>query len=177
MWDDAPSSSPSASANPNASPTAGTTGSSALPAGWRKYNGPGGYTIGIPNGWTTSNSGDGIRVSGGRGFFLLIQASNSPKPNAKADWEQQERDRQGQLPGYQRISIEEVTYRNYKTAADWQFFLNRGDGQVHVLNRGFVTSPTQAYGFWFEAPADKWDEAYRTYFQTFTNTFQPAPNS
>ncbi|MFG1920764.1 protein kinase [Cryptosporangium sp. NPDC048952] len=171
----APSTSPSAPVSPSAS--ANTGGSSPIPAGWRKYTGPGGYTIGVPNGWSTSSSGEGIRVNGNNGFFLLIQSSNSPKQDAKADWEQQEQARRGSLPGYQRISIETVQYRNYATAADWQFFLNRGGGQVHVLNRGFVTSPTKAYGFWFEAPAGQWDKAYRTYFQTFANTFVPPQGS
>ncbi|MFB9316309.1 serine/threonine-protein kinase [Cryptosporangium minutisporangium] len=178
----AQNSTPSAGANPSTAgtPSAGApsngTQSTALPAGWRRVTGPGGYSIGVPNGWSTSNSGDGFRVDGNNGFFLLIQASDAPKPDAKADWQQQEAERRGRLPGYQRISIESVQYRNYKTAADWQFYLNRGQGQIHVLNRGFVTSPTQAYGFWFEAPQSEWNEALR-FFETFANTFEPAPGS
>ncbi|GAA0270930.1 protein kinase domain-containing protein [Cryptosporangium japonicum] len=172
----APSTSSSASAPASPSPSASTgtgTGSSPIPAGWRKVTGPGGFTIGVPNGWSASNSGDGYRIDGNNGFFLLIQQSNQPKPNAKQDWENQESARRARLSNYQRISIEEIQYRNYSTAADWQFLFNRGGQRIHVLNRGFVTSPTQAYGMYFEAPADEWDEGYR-YFQTFANTFQPA---
>jgi len=169
--------SPSAAA-PSASPTAGdaTSQSTAIPAGWRKVTGPGGYTIGVPNGWSASNSGNDFRIDGRNGFFLLIQASDQPKKDAVADWKQQEQERRGELPGYQPIGIKAVKYRNYSTAADWEFYLNRGQGQVHVRNRGFVTSPTQAYGFWFEAPADEWTEALK-FFDTFAGTFQPAPGS
>ncbi|SHM95268.1 serine/threonine-protein kinase [Cryptosporangium aurantiacum] len=166
------SSSPSAAAS---SPSA-TTQVTAIPAGWREYTSPTGFKIGVPNGWTATQSGDGIRINGNNGIFLLIQESDTPKQDAKADWEAQESERRGGLPGYQRISIDSVQYRNYSTAADWQFYLDRGQGQIHVLNRGFVTSRTQAYGFWFEAPQSKWGEAQK-YFQTFANTFQPAPGS
>ena len=57
----------------------------------------------------------GFRIDGNNGFFVLIQASDAPKADAKADWQQQEAERRGSLPGYQRISIESVQYRNYQT--------------------------------------------------------------
>ncbi|MFI5958532.1 protein kinase [Cryptosporangium sp. NPDC051539] len=169
------SASPSAPTSPPASADAGN-GSTALPAGWHRVTGPGGFTIGVPDGWSSSNSSGGFRIENQRGYFLLIQQSDQPKADAVADWTDQESGRQSRGNGYQRISIKKVPYRNYSTAADWEFTFNRGGQQIHVLNRGFVTSPTQAYSLYWETPESLWSSG-KPYFSNFANTFQPAPKS
>ena len=66
-----------------------------------------------------------------------------------------------------------MTYRNYKTA-DWEFLYTPSGGpRTHVINRGTITSPTRAYGFWWATPANTWDASYH-YFQTMMDSFQPS---
>lgn len=170
----APSNGAITAPNTGTSPTPTTgTGSAATPVGWHQYTGPGGFSIGVPDGWSVQPDGTSVRIQDNRGLFLLIQQSNQPKADAKADWLQQEPARRARSNGYERIRIDTITYRDYLTAADWEFYFNRGGTRLHVLNRGFVTSRTQAYGFYWETPTDKW-AAGQPYFQTFATTFQPA---
>jgi eukaryotic-like serine/threonine-protein kinase len=168
------SSSPSAAAPSNAPTASATTAIGTTPSGWHPYTGPGGFTIAVPDGWNVQASGTSVRIQNFKGLFLLIQQSNTPKADAKADWETQARTRvaDGDFPGYQEISIKTINYRNYRTAADWEFTFNK-NGAQHVLNRGFVTSATQAYGFYWQTSASQW-AAGQAFFQNFASSFQPA---
>ena len=169
--------SPSSASTPSAAaPTGGTTtGGTAIPAGWHKYTGPGGYTIGVPDGWSVQNRADGVAIQNYQGPFLLIQTSDDPKSDPVADWEGQEPSRRSSVEDYQRISIQKVTYRGWNTA-DWVFQFTKNGTRRQVLNRGFVASSTQAYGMYWETDASQYSASLAT-FQTFANTFQPAPTS
>lgn len=104
--------------------------------------------------------------------LLLIDQTNSPKPDPVADWRQQEQARRDTYDDYSRIRIEPVDY--FRKAADWEFTYAARSGRQHVLNRGVITSPTQAYGIYWSTPESQWDSS-QPLLRTITRNFRPAP--
>jgi serine/threonine protein kinase len=151
--------------------SAAAAASSGLPTGWHAYHDPSGFTVAVPNGWTTYTR-DGIVYfkdpNGGR--LLGIDQTDKPRSDPVADWRGQEARRvpAGDFPGYQLIGIRAVNYK--QKAADWEFTYNGHGGRLHVINRGAVFNDHQAYGFYWETPADQWD-ANLANFDLITRTF------
>jgi serine/threonine protein kinase len=170
----APAASRGGSAPPAATTAAAAPGSQ-LPAGWHYHKDPSGFTVAVPDGWSVSVR-DGIVYfrdpQGGR--LLGIDQTNRPQPDPVADWRSQESRRvaAGDFPGYQLIGIRSVDY--HVRAADWEFTYNGRGGRKHVINRGAIFNDHQAYGFYWETPADQWD-ANLPAFQLITGTFQGKP--
>ncbi len=60
----------------------------------------------------------------------------------------------------------------YEKAADWEFTYAVNGGRQHVINRGVVTSPRQAYGIYWSTPENQWGDGLQA-FRTITSTFRP----
>jgi hypothetical protein len=169
---DATGTQPASAAPP---PRSGTGASFVLPAGWNWYHDSTGFTIAIPDGWTTTKRKT-IRYftdpHGGRTFN--VDQSDQPKPDPVADWTEQKNARvgNGDFPGYQQIKIARVAY--FTNAADWEFTYLSGGTRVHVINRGVITSKHQAYGMWWQTPDSQW-QANLGLFKSITASFQPRP--
>ena len=59
-------------------------------------------------------------------------------------------------------------------AADWEFTYDDSDGdRRHVNNRGFITSPHQAYGMWWSTLDRDW-AANRPNLELIERSFTPA---
>jgi serine/threonine protein kinase len=131
--------------------------SDVLPPGWERYTDETGFSVAVPTGWSVSRNGTIVyfrEPAGGR--YFGIDQTDQPQPDPVADWTGKEAYRvaRGDFPDYQRIRIEAVDY--FQKAADWEFTYRVGDERVHVLNRGFITSPTRAYGMWWSTPDSQW---------------------
>jgi hypothetical protein len=132
-------------------------GGPALPAGWRFYQDRTGFGVAVPEGWAVSRRGtivyfgepDGARVLG-------IDQTDRPQPDPVADWKRQEANRvaAGDWADYHRLRIEPVKY--FLKAADWEFTYTATSGRTHVINRGFITSPRQAYAIYWSTPQSQW---------------------
>jgi hypothetical protein len=128
--------------------------------------------VAVPDNWT-------IRRDSGRVYFrepggsrlLLIDQTDEPKADPVADWRQQEQARRAGYPEYRRVRLEAVDY--FEKAADWEFTYAVRGGRQHVLNRGVVTSPRQAYGIYWSTPENQWAES-RSMLDTITRSFRPA---
>jgi hypothetical protein len=159
----APAATPSAAASsqpagPDPSPTAGGTGQlPPLPAGWIDYRDPTGFSVYVPAGWRQSREGT-IMYFRGNGRVLGIDQTDKPKSDPVKDWQGQRDARlaDGDFPNYVEVHIRPVPY--FVTAADWEFTFGRGTRQ-HVNNRGVVTSPKQAYGFYWQTSDADWAAA------------------
>jgi eukaryotic-like serine/threonine-protein kinase len=154
-----------------ASPTA--AGEPVLPSGWRYYEDPTGFRVAVPQGWVLSRRGTMVyfrEPNGGR--VLGIDQTDQPKSNPVADWRAQEvrRVRAGDWADYQQVKIVAVDY--FIKAADWEFTYASDDGRIHVINRGFITSPHQAYGIYWSTPDSQWN-ANLDNFRLITQTFKP----
>ena len=149
-----------------------TSRAAELPDGFHRHQDPTGFSVAVPDGWRVSREGPRVKFDepdGGR--FLIIDQTDDPKPDPVADWEQQEDARASTFPGYRRIRIAAVDYHD--EAADWEFTYAGDGGRIHVVDRGFVTDPDQAYAIYWSTPEDQWEDS-RRYFDTFTDTFRPA---
>jgi serine/threonine protein kinase len=163
-----------------ASPTVGAASASAgaggvaLPAGWEMYTDRTGFSVAVPSGWRVSRVDTMVyfREPGGGGRVLGIDQSNQPKSDPVADWTDQEARRKsaGDWADYSRVKIVAVNY--FLKAADWEFTYAASGGRLHVVNRGFVTSSTQAYAiYWSTSDAD-W-QANQANFNLIASSFQP----
>jgi len=107
--------------------------------------------------------------------YLLIDQSDTPKPDPLADWQQQAANRASSYPGYHLIRLASVTYRpQAEKAADWEFTYDRNGVMVHILNRNILANASHAYALYWSTPAGDWTADYH-YFAAFAATFTPAP--
>jgi eukaryotic-like serine/threonine-protein kinase len=153
-----------------ATATSSSPASGGLPAGFRLHRDRTGFAVAVPEGWRESRRGSRVDFrdpSGSR--FLRIDQTSSPGDDPKKDWQRQERSVRDRLPNYQRIRIEDVTYRGYP-AADWEFTFGGG---THVLNRGFVTGPDHGYALYLSTPGSQWDQSQQV-LQVAARSFRPA---
>jgi hypothetical protein len=173
---DSPSASTSASTSPSATTSSSTPSASStpsqngVPAGYTLHHDPTGFSVAVPTGWRAVRSGTHVdyREPGGSRYLRVDQTDN-PKPDAKKDWQNQEKSVSKRLPDYRRIRIDRVDYRDYN-AADWEF--TWGSGPTHVLNRGMNTG-AKGYALYWSTPDGRWDQS-RSIFTVITDTFQPA---
>jgi hypothetical protein len=77
----------------------------------------------------------------------------------------------GDFPQYHRVRLVAVDY--FVKAADWEFSYLRDGVRVHVNNRGFITSPHQAYGMWWSTLDRNWAR-YRSELTLIEASFVPA---
>jgi eukaryotic-like serine/threonine-protein kinase len=177
---------PTTSAGPPAGPPAGpgptgtATASPAgitLPAGWHMYRDRTGFAVAVPRNWTVSRRGTIVYFSEpGGGRLLGIDQTDRPQPDPVADWAGKEayRVQRGDFPSYRRVRLVAVDY--FRKAADWEFTYLRNGQRLHVNNRGFITSPTQAYGMWWSTPDSRWDQ-YLPDLRLIQRTFVPVDDS
>ncbi|MEU4394795.1 protein kinase [Kribbella sp. NPDC023855] len=170
----APRSSALPSSAPTSRPTSRNTqpGAGAVPAGFERHVDPTGFSLAVPDNWTVRREGGRVyfREPGGS-RFLLIDQTDQPKADPVADWRQQEAARRDGYPEYRRVRLEAVDY--FQKAADWEFTYAVGGGRQHVLNRGVVTSPRQAYGIYWSTPDRQWADS-QDLWRAITDSFRPA---
>ncbi|MFF5229024.1 protein kinase [Dactylosporangium sp. NPDC000521] len=159
-----PSSEPAGGAPSPAAPSSPAGGGNGagqlppLPAGWVDYHDPSGFSVYVPAGWRQSKEGTMVYFRG-NGRVLGIDQTDKPKSDPVRDWQTQRDSRVagGDFPGYVEIHIQPVQY--FVTAADWEFTFAKNGTRQHVNNRGVVTSPKQAYGFYWQTTDADWAAA------------------
>ncbi|MEU4688754.1 serine/threonine-protein kinase [Actinoplanes sp. NPDC023714] len=167
----APSSAAPSSPAPSSPAPSSAGGRPAIPAGWKDYKDPTGFSVYVPEGWAKSQRGTMVYFRGD-GRVLGIDQTDRPKSNPVKDWQSQSEYRvsRGDFPKYDEIKIESVKY--FRKAADWEFTFNRGGTRVHVNNRGTVVADDKAYGFYWETRDSEWDAA-RKDLQLVFDSFVP----
>jgi eukaryotic-like serine/threonine-protein kinase len=154
----APASSAPASASPSSAKPSAPAGVK-LPDGWKTYSDSSGFKVPAPKNVKVSRRGSEVRLSWNN-RLLLIDQSNDPKPDAYADWQQQERERAGSAyPSYDKVKLVRVD-GYFKDAADWEFYYTTdGGNRQHALKRNIIVNDNQAYSVsWYTSPGD-WDAA------------------
>jgi eukaryotic-like serine/threonine-protein kinase len=152
----------------------------AIPDGFHSYtNRQFHFTMALPEGWkqigTAGQSSGVILGTSTHGPRVQVDFTGSPGTDAAAAWRAEEPAVQQQSPGYHRISIRSVSYRDYSTVADWEFTRSPGGKPEHVLNRGFRVNSHSGYAIMFTAPAGEWNSAANVHArQVFFETFEPA---
>ncbi|URN15368.1 MULTISPECIES: serine/threonine protein kinase [Streptomyces] len=162
---------------PSASP--GTSAGPALPTGYRTVTSDRfRFAMAMPAAFRMTdvagrNSGGVFSASGG---FPRVQVdyTGSPGGDAAAAWTAAMGAVAASSDGYRHHGIRPVPYRDYPTAADWQFERNQGGIRVRVLNRGFKVDATHGYAIMISCPSDEWDGPECTTLRnTAFATFRP----
>ncbi|AOR36282.1 serine/threonine protein kinase [Streptomyces fodineus] len=162
---------------PSASPA--PSAPSALPAGYRRYTAPEGFSVALPDGWkrlTTARAGGAYRITFGRDGAsptLAVTHSEHVGPDPVAIWREDVEPDLERLPGYHRVgTVRATTYQGHK-AADLEWLAGSGDGRVHTFGRGFLPGGGEGYSLRFTTPAATWaDAADRLALKTFLQTFR-----
>jgi serine/threonine protein kinase len=158
--------------------SAGSSGSggssSAMPAGFRRYTDPSGFSLLLPTGWTATRKGTDVtfRRPGSRAY-LLVPQTTTPAADALVDWQEQERAASPRFPGYQRIRLERVNVKPGWDVADWEFRWTPSGGTLHVIDRNLRVSDSRAYALYWSVPEQDWSARLAT-FRVIADSFRPA---
>jgi hypothetical protein len=167
---------PPPSTAPGASPSATATG---LPAGFRVFAAPEGFSLALPEGWrrvsTTRVPDRAYRVvfgADGDARTLAVTYSTQAGPDPVVVWRDDVEPSLERRGAYRRIGdIRATTYQG-RRAADMEWLSGTGNGQVRTFGRGFLLGGRRSFSLrWttpagdFAAPVNK--QALRVFLQTF----------
>jgi hypothetical protein len=157
---------------PSSAPAAGP-----VPAGWQTYTQKASgklpaFSIPVPNGANVSGGGDEIQFRWNN-RLLIVARTGAPAADAYQDWKQQEADRRGRYRNYKRLNLAPVDYRDFASAADWEFtYTTDGGNPQHAVKRNIKVDNARAYSLsWYVSPED-WDPS-QTDLQALYQGFQP----
>jgi serine/threonine protein kinase len=150
------------------------TGPAAIP-GWRTYRIPDtGYRIAYPGEWKVIENaiGDGssVRFRGESGKYLLVDWTNTPGQDAVAAWRALAAGFSKRHERYREIRIEPTTFRDFRTAAIWEFSYRAGGTDVHAIDLGFAND-TRGFALNFQTLEKDWASSQEL-FETFKQAFQ-----
>ncbi|GIE99101.1 hypothetical protein Ari01nite_65660 [Paractinoplanes rishiriensis] len=165
--------------SPSAAPTtAAAPGAVKLPAGWKWYTGRAtgnapAFVLPIPDGANVSGSGQEMRFRWNN-RLLILGRTTSPQADAYDDWKRQEASRRGTYRNYSLLRLARVNYRDYESAADWEFTYTTDDSgnPQRVIRRNFRVDAGAAYSLnWYVSP-DDWQASQKD-LQLLYQGFQP----
>ncbi|MEV6486424.1 serine/threonine-protein kinase [Streptomyces sp. NPDC051576] len=174
-----PPTSPAASASPSVTASPSPT-TSALPAGFRVFKAPQGFSVALPKGWkaleTQRASDAAYRVTFGASGdprTLAVTYSTQAGPDPVAVWRDDVLPGLRQTEGFQQIGdIRATTFQGDK-AADLEWLSGTGDARLRTVGRGFLIGGGRSFSLRWTTPADEWnDAANRQALQTFFKTFR-----
>ncbi|KOG35195.1 serine/threonine protein kinase [Streptomyces resistomycificus] len=166
-----PKTSPSATATP--------TGDG-LPAGYRVFHSPEGFSVALPEGWkalrTTRMSDLAYRVILGAKDdprTLAVTYSARVGPDPVAVWRDDVEPGLRTSGDYRRIGeIRATTYQG-REAADMEWLADVGGTRVRTFGRGFLIGEGRSFSLRWTTPAADWnDSANREALDTFLKTFR-----
>ncbi|MEV2213991.1 serine/threonine-protein kinase [Streptomyces sp. NPDC050997] len=169
------------SATPTPTPTPSPSGD-ALPAGFRVYKSPEGFSVALPAGWkalNTSRTGDlSSRVTFGKDDdprTLAVTYSERVGADPVAVWRDDvEPGLKRADIGFQRIGeIRATTYQG-REAADMEWLADDSHGtRSRTFGRGFLIGEGRGFSLRWTTPAADWnDSANREALDTFLKTFR-----
>ncbi|MFF8971716.1 serine/threonine protein kinase [Streptomyces sp. NPDC014995] len=174
--------SPPAAASPPPSPTPSPTADAgALPAGYRLYRAPEGFSVALPEGWKrldTSRPSDlAYRVTFGADGdprSLAVTYSERVGPDPVAVWRDTVEPGLRQLYGFRRVgAIEATTYQGYE-AADMEWLVDDDGTSVRTFGRGLLLGGHRGFSLRWTTPAADWKKAdNRQALDTILETFRP----
>jgi hypothetical protein len=163
-------------ARPSDAPTTSTSASagsaSSLPGELRQATGPGGFTIGVPEGWTRREQGNStFWTDPATGAYVQVDRT-AWEGDPYQHWQEWERNviARNVLPGYRRVDLVSTDVDAGGTvhrAADIEFTWNG----KHGIDRG-VRAGGRTYAVFVAVPASRWNE-YRSIMNNVIESFRP----
>jgi hypothetical protein len=141
-----------------------------VPAGWRLYRDPAGFSVGVPETWDRSVAGTTVTFRDpGSTRFVRIQ----PVPNTGVDpydyWLARQAAAASRTMGYDFIRIARVMYRGWPTA-DWEYRSGNAGARAHVLTRIIAPDGPRAYTIYWSTSDSRWTADHK-FFDTVVGTF------
>lgn len=141
-----------------------------------RHEDPTGFSLDVPEGWSVDRRGSSVFFRNPEGGYLQVDQTDSPNPDAKKDWEAQERGAAGRFSNYSLIDIrysDHPSMERYVTASDWEFTFTINGQRMHAVNRGFHTEK-KGYALFLVYPADGWEETGAPLLDRMSESFEPA---
>ncbi|GGQ53275.1 hypothetical protein GCM10010267_15250 [Streptomyces griseorubens] len=175
----APSPPPSPSPSGSASPSPSDPG--ALPAGFRTYRAPEGFSVALPEGWerqrTSRAAEQSYRVTFGADDdprTLDVTYSERVGPDPVAVWRDTVEPGLARAGAYQRIGAIEATTYQGREAADMQWVTTDDGTRVRTFGRGFLLGEGRGFSLRWTTPAADWTSPdSRQTLRTVLRTFRP----
>ncbi|MGV9340718.1 serine/threonine protein kinase [Streptomyces sp. NPDC003688] len=155
--------------------------SAALPAGFRTYTAPEGFTVALPEEWQRlgirSGADNSYRITFGPGGSssptLAVTYSERVGSDPVAVWRDDVEPGLAQEDGYQRVGQIEATDQQGHSAADMEWLSGTGQTRTHTFGRGFLLGGGRGYSLRFTTPAADWeDPANQAVLRTALRTFR-----
>jgi serine/threonine protein kinase len=164
---------PSGPARDTQSADVGLDAPAELPSGRHRYTDPaGGWSVGLPSGWTPTVANGTVRFddpAGGR--YLMVDPRLGVVPSVVDTWKSQETAFAAAHLDYDRIGVRSVEVAGAKDAADWEFTYVDQGAALHALDRGVMVGG-HTYALFFQTHTDQWDSSQSLRRQLFA-TFRP----
>ncbi|GGQ64639.1 hypothetical protein GCM10010250_41020 [Streptomyces althioticus] len=175
----APSPPPSPSPSGSASPSPSSPG--AVPAGFRTYRAPEGFSVALPEGWerqrTSRAAEQSYRVTFGADDdprTLDVTYSEHVGPDPVAVWRDTVEPGLARVGAYQRIGAIEATTYQGREAADMQWITTDDGARVRTFGRGLLLGEGRGFSLRWTTPAADWtDTDSRQTLRTVLRTFRP----
>jgi hypothetical protein len=139
------------------------------PAGYQLYRDPAGWSIAVPDGWTTTRRGTAVTFSKADRTLRVTERADPPKDTYDAAARRQPAI-QAATPGYDLVRFATVSYRAWPTT-DFEY---RGGTAVktHSLIRSTVPNPRQAFDISWTCLDRTWT-ADKRFFDAAVRSFDP----
>jgi len=180
------SSSESPAPTPTSSPTKGAQG--VIPAGWKKYDDPLGFSLYLPDGWDRTVSieeKDGLAqvdYSPDKGRTLVrVAVDTAPDyTNSYDHMRQLETNNQRRLKDFTTLSMRQEIYRDQPSVrweCTWTQLAKDSPfpGPYRALDVAYMTTDGVEYALYTASPAGDWDATSKR-FTTVLRSWQPNPS-
>lgn len=174
-----PTPSTTPASTPPAKPSATPSGNG-LPAGFRVFRSPEGFSVALPEGWkalsTTRMSDLAYRVILGAKDdprTLAITYSERVGDDPVAVWRDDVEPDLKTADGFRRIGAIRATTYQGNEAADMEWLVDSDGTQTRTFGRGFLIGEGRGYSLRWTTPAADWDDATNEKaLDTFLKTFR-----
>ncbi|WP_053127031.1 serine/threonine protein kinase [Streptomyces ambofaciens] len=150
---------------PSATPSPSRPGS-AVPAGFRRYDAPEGFSVALPEGWrrlSTSRVSDVAYrvVLGALGDPRTLAVTYSERAGADpvAVWRDDVEPALERAGDYRRVGEIRATRYRGRAAADMEWTAEDEGVRVRTFGRGFLLGGGRSFSLRWTTPADDWDDA------------------
>jgi eukaryotic-like serine/threonine-protein kinase len=150
-------------------------------AGWTQYQDPSGFSVQLPPGWAVSSATrtgryPGVYFTGpDPGYRLFVSWSRQTGTDALASCQSQAASFARNVPTYQLIELQQVTYRTYNSAV-WEFTNENHGVLTQDIDFQFVVRPhVEGYAIELYGPQADWSSVYGSIWNNILATFKPAP--
>ncbi|MFJ6636641.1 PsbP-related protein, partial [Streptomyces sp. NPDC091376] len=167
--------------DPGSSTVSGASGGKTTPSaeedGWVRVDDPADFSLLVPEGWERQLDGDQIDYTPDNGRHLIrISIDETPDfENPFMHMRDVEKTVRTRLPEYQRVRLDQNTFRDQEKSALWEFTwteTKNNAGERRAIDQVYYADDGTEYALYMASPAKEWTTT-RKQFDTMVQSFQP----